>query len=129
MLFPRGVEARANLGCVLAEMGKLELAASAFTGALALHGEYPDAHYHLAGTLDRARQVGALPAAVGGASACGSAFVLFLGAVRNATVTGWLIGLFSLSLGCTVCSLVMFLGDSVLAWHGLRREGSLPRPK
>ncbi|MEI9986041.1 MAG: DUF2721 domain-containing protein [Aliidongia sp.] len=66
-------------------------------------------------------------AAVGGASACGSAFVLFLGSVGNAAFAGWLIGLFSLSLGCTVCSLVMFLGDSVLAWHGLRREGPLPR--
>jgi hypothetical protein len=66
-------------------------------------------------------------AAVGGASACGSAFVLFLGSVGNAAFSGWLIGLFSLSLGCTVCSLVTFLGDSVLAWHGLRREGPLPR--
>ena len=46
------VEARANLGCVLAEMGQHELAAAAFSGALAHHGEYPDAHYHLARSLD-----------------------------------------------------------------------------
>lgn len=46
------VEARANLGCVLAETGRLDLAVAAFEGALAHHAEYPDAHYHLARTLD-----------------------------------------------------------------------------
>jgi tetratricopeptide (TPR) repeat protein len=46
------VEARANLGCVLAELGERELAASAFQGALALYPDYADAHYHLARTLD-----------------------------------------------------------------------------
>ncbi len=46
------IEARANLGCVLAETGQLELAVAAFEGALALHCDYPDAHYHLARTLD-----------------------------------------------------------------------------
>jgi len=46
------VEARANLGCVLAELGSHELAVSAFEGALALHPDYPDVHYHLASTLD-----------------------------------------------------------------------------
>jgi tetratricopeptide (TPR) repeat protein len=46
------VEARVNLGCLLAETGQHELAAAAFEGALAYHGEYADAHYHLARTLD-----------------------------------------------------------------------------
>lgn len=46
------VEARANLGCVLAETGQLELAVAAFTGALTYHGDYADVHYHLARTLD-----------------------------------------------------------------------------
>lgn len=46
------VEARANLGCVLAEQGDLELAEAALEGALARHGEYPDAHFHLARLLD-----------------------------------------------------------------------------
>ena len=46
------VEARANLGCVLVELGDRELAVAAFEGALTLHGEYPDVHYHLARTLD-----------------------------------------------------------------------------
>lgn len=65
--------------------------------------------------------------AIGGASTCGAAFVLFLGSVGNSSVADWLIGLFALALGCTVCSLITFLGDSLLAWHGLRREGALPR--
>jgi tetratricopeptide (TPR) repeat protein len=46
------VEARANLGCVLAELGQRELAVAAFEGALTFHDEYPDVHYHLARTLD-----------------------------------------------------------------------------
>ncbi len=46
------VEARHNLGCLLAEQGQFELAAAAFEGALTIHGDYPDAHYHLAQTLD-----------------------------------------------------------------------------
>ncbi|MDA7978601.1 MAG: tetratricopeptide repeat protein [Pirellulales bacterium] len=46
------VEARANLGCVLLEQHEPELAVAAFEGALASHPEYPDAHYHLARTLD-----------------------------------------------------------------------------
>lgn len=47
------VEARANLGCVLAETGDLELAVAAFEGALAFHGDYADVHYHLAKALDQ----------------------------------------------------------------------------
>ena len=46
------VEARANLGCVLAETGQLDLALAAFEGALAYHGDYADVHYHLARALD-----------------------------------------------------------------------------
>ena len=42
------VEARANLGCVLAETGEQELAVAAFEGALAFHAEYADVHFHLA---------------------------------------------------------------------------------
>ncbi len=46
------VEARANLGCVLAELGQGELAVAALEGALAFHPQYADAHYHLARILD-----------------------------------------------------------------------------
>ena len=51
-LEPGYVEARASLGCVLIELGQLDLAVSAFRGALDHHAEYPDVHYHLAMTLD-----------------------------------------------------------------------------
>jgi hypothetical protein len=67
--------------------------------------------------------------AFGGASTCGAAWVLFLGSVREAAIATWLFALFGLALGCTACALVAFLADSVLAWHGLRREGALPHPK
>jgi tetratricopeptide (TPR) repeat protein len=48
------VEARANLGCLLAELGEFELALAALAGALANHPDYADAHYHLARLLDEA---------------------------------------------------------------------------
>lgn len=53
------VEARANLGCVLAELGQSELAVAAFQGALVKHPDYPDVRYHLARTLDELGQADA----------------------------------------------------------------------
>lgn len=50
------VEARASLGCVLVELGQLEMACAAFEGALAHHDDYPDVHFHLARLLDEMRQ-------------------------------------------------------------------------
>ncbi|MEC9093158.1 MAG: tetratricopeptide repeat protein [Planctomycetota bacterium] len=50
------VEARANLGCVLTELGQDELAVSAFQGALEFHTHFPDVHFHLARTLDRLKR-------------------------------------------------------------------------
>jgi len=47
------VEARASLGCVLAETGALERATATHEGALAYHGDFADVHYHLANTLER----------------------------------------------------------------------------
>jgi Tfp pilus assembly protein PilF len=45
------VEARVNLGCLLVEMGELEMGAAALEGALRHHPNYADAHFHLARTL------------------------------------------------------------------------------
>jgi tetratricopeptide (TPR) repeat protein len=53
------LEARANLGCILAELGETVLAIAAFEGALALHPDYADAHYHLARLLAIAGRDGA----------------------------------------------------------------------
>jgi tetratricopeptide (TPR) repeat protein len=50
------VEARANLGCVLAESGQRDLAVAAFEGALKYHPDYADVHYHLARTLEELQQ-------------------------------------------------------------------------
>ncbi len=46
------LEARANLGCILAETRQFDLAIAAFEGALRFHPHYPDAHYHLAKLYD-----------------------------------------------------------------------------
>jgi tetratricopeptide (TPR) repeat protein len=48
------VEARANLGCVLAELGDTDMAIAAFEGALLYHDDYADVHYHLGRILDEA---------------------------------------------------------------------------
>ncbi|WP_146514511.1 tetratricopeptide repeat protein [Rubripirellula amarantea] len=52
-LDPDFVEARCSLGIVLNEERRYELAIAAFRGALALHDDYPDVHYHLAKVLDK----------------------------------------------------------------------------
>jgi hypothetical protein len=67
--------------------------------------------------------------AIGGASTCGAAFVLFLGSMRDTGIVSWLFLLFGLALACTASALIAFLVDSVLAWHGLHRDGPLPHPK
>ncbi len=67
--------------------------------------------------------------AVGGAATCGAALALFLGSVRNGAASSWLVVLFGIALLCTMSALAGFIGDSVLAWHGLRLEGPLPRQK
>jgi tetratricopeptide (TPR) repeat protein len=51
-LDPELVEARANLGCVLAESGQTALAIAAFEGTLQQYAEYADVHFHLARVLD-----------------------------------------------------------------------------
>ncbi|MGD0108800.1 MAG: DUF2721 domain-containing protein [Rhodopila sp.] len=65
----------------------------------------------------------------GGASTCGAAFVLFLGSMRDTAIASSLFVLLGLALGCTACALVAFVVDSLLAWHGLHREGPLPSRK
>jgi Protein of unknown function (DUF2721) len=67
--------------------------------------------------------------AMGGAATCGAAFVLFLGGLREKAIASSLFVLFGVALGCTVLALLAFVADSILAWHGLRREGPLPHPK
>ena len=49
---PEFVEARASLGCVLADTGQAEFAVAAFRGALSLHEGYSETHYNLARLLD-----------------------------------------------------------------------------
>jgi tetratricopeptide (TPR) repeat protein len=47
------VEALANLGCVLVELGELKEARRIFERALRHHPDYPDVHFHLAKLLDQ----------------------------------------------------------------------------
>lgn len=65
--------------------------------------------------------------AIAGAATCGTAFILFVGSLRDQSVVTWLVMSFGVALVCVVLALVAFVADTVLAWHGLRREGPLPR--
>lgn len=66
--------------------------------------------------------------AIGGASTCGAAIALFVGSLRDTTTSTWLLALFGIALGCTVAALMFFLADTILSWHGLKRDGAMPRP-
>nr|WP_306301855.1 DUF2721 domain-containing protein [Asaia astilbis] len=59
---------------------------------------------------------------------CGAALALFLGSLHNSQTVAWLIFLFGGALFCTVGALSAFLVDTLLAWHGLKRDGALPKP-
>jgi hypothetical protein len=77
------------------------------------------------------RRLWALDAAVAltalaGAATCGTAFILFLGSLQDRSVVSWLVISFGVALVCVVCALVAFVIDTMLAWHGRRREGPLP---
>jgi hypothetical protein len=72
--------------------------------------------------LDAAVALGAL----GGAATCGAAFVLFLGGLRDTAIASWLFILFGAALACVVGALIAFMFDTLLAWHGMRRDGPLP---
>lgn len=76
----------------------------------------------------------ALDATVGltacaGALTCAAAFALFLVTLREAGGGLALELLFGAALFCTIAALSTFLVDTVLAWHGLRTEGPMPRTK
>ncbi len=65
-------------------------------------------------------------AALGAAFTCLAALALFVGVVRNTNGGYVLLGFFGGALACAVGALAAFISDSVLAWHGLQREGALP---
>jgi hypothetical protein len=65
--------------------------------------------------------------AIAGAATCSTAFILFLGTLRERSVVSWLVISFGIALVCVVLALVAFVADTVLAWHGRRREGPLPQ--
>jgi DNA-binding transcriptional MerR regulator len=50
------LQARTSLGCVLAELGDVELAVAALVGVLRQEPDYADAHWHIAGVLEDAGQ-------------------------------------------------------------------------
>ena len=74
--------------------------------------------------LDLSVALGALAAA----ATCAAAFALFVVTARDAGGSTLLLLLFGAALLFTVLALAAFVVDSVLAWHGLKRDGLLPSP-
>ncbi len=73
--------------------------------------------------LDAAVALGALA----GASTCAAAFALFVVTLRDANGSTLLLWLFGGSLGFTIAALMAFLADTIMAWHGIRKDGPMPR--
>ncbi len=67
--------------------------------------------------------------ACAGACTCAAAFALFLVTLRESGGGTALVWLFGGALCCTIAALGAFIVDTVLAWHGLRMDGPMPRPK
>lgn len=59
---------------------------------------------------------------MGGASTCGAAIALFIGSLRDSSTSTWLLTLFGAALACTIAALSAFLVDTIISWHGLRRD-------
>ena len=80
----------------------------------------------LARRLDRLhRRSLALDAAVGlatlgGVATCGAVLTLFVGALRDATIASVLFGLFGTAILCTLCALVVFGFEMLLASRAVR---------
>ena len=88
--------------------------------------------YRHLGRLSRRRL--ALDAAVifaglAGALTCGAAFTLFVISLRNTADSLLLVWVFGMALTFTVASLMAFIVDTVFAWHGIHRDGPMPRSK
>jgi Protein of unknown function (DUF2721) len=62
-----------------------------------------------------------------GASTCAAALFLFLGTLREASSATTQTVLFGFALLSTVGALAAFLIDSILAWHGLFKDGPMPK--
>jgi hypothetical protein len=65
--------------------------------------------------------------AIGGAATCGAVLVLFLGAVREATVASILFGLFGLAVVCALGAIAAFTVEMLIASTGLRDRTSRGR--
>lgn len=59
---------------------------------------------------------------LGGALTCGAAIALFVNSLRDNMTSLWLFALFGTALTCTAASLLTFLADTLLSWHGLRHD-------
>ncbi|WP_158747300.1 DUF2721 domain-containing protein [Acidisphaera sp. L21] len=68
-------------------------------------------------------------AGLAGACTCAAAFALFVVTLRDAAGSMVLLWVFGMALGCTIVALAAFIVDTILAWHGVLRDGPMPLAK
>jgi hypothetical protein len=64
-------------------------------------------------------------AAVGGAATCAAVLVMFLGALREATIGNVLFGLFGLAVVCALCAIAAYTVEMLLAGIGIRTPSAV----
>lgn len=64
-----------------------------------------------------------------GAATCGAILVLFVGALRDQGRAAVLFAFFGVAVLCTTGTLIGFLAETVLAWHGLRGDADQARAR
>ena len=60
--------------------------------------------------------------AMGGAATCGAVLIMFVGALREATMASVLFGLFGLAVVCALCAIVAFTVEMLLTGTSIRAE-------
>ena len=58
--------------------------------------------------------------AMGGAATCGAVLILFVGALRDATIASMLFALFGLAVSCTLGAICAFTVEMLMASTGIR---------
>ena len=86
-------------------------------------------HLHRLGRRRVALDLSVGLAACAGAGTCAAAFALFLVTLHDTEGGVVLEWLFGAALASTIASLVAFIVDTVLAWHGLQMDGPMPRSR
>lgn len=78
--------------------------------------------FHYLRRRSRVLDVAVVLGAIAGASTCGAALILFIGALHNKEGTIWMLAIFGLAIVATIGALIAFLTEVLMASVHLRGE-------